>query len=124
MSHSVNGKQLAQARPANTNAVSVYAPDTADMATEIRMINIANTTGSAATFRLFHDEDGTTYDETTALFFDKSIAANDSFTETYEEGAIWMRNTAGNLAFRTGTNNALTITVYGIEHFDTVGVIN
>ena len=112
----ITGKQLAQVRPANTTAVSAYSPD-ADIRTEILHILICNTTGSAATFRLFHDDDGTTYDETTALYWDNTINANASVSIAYEEGqGLWLINAASNLAVRTGTNNALTFTLYGKEH--------
>ena len=115
----VKGKQLAQVRPANTTAVSAYTPPSADIVTEIRLITVCNTTGSAATFRLFHDDNGTTYDETTALYFDKSVAANDTFSIEYtEDDGIWMDDDTGNLAVRTGTNSALTFTIYGVEHND------
>ena len=112
----ITGKQLAQSRPANTTAVSAYSPDP-NIKTEILQVDICNTTGSAATFRLFHDVDGTTYDETTALYFDTSVAANTTTSLVYAEGSgIWMNNAAGNIAVRTGTNSALTFTIYGKEH--------
>jgi|2_EtaG_2_1085320.scaffolds.fasta_scaffold45206_2 hypothetical protein len=110
-------KQLGQSRPANTTAVSIYSPG-ADIEARIYLIIITNTTGSDTTFRIFHDEDGTTYNETTALYFDQTITANNSailiFDNTGQDG-IAMETAAGNLAVRTGTNDALTFTVYGSE---------
>ena len=112
----ITGKQLAQVRPANTTAVSAYSTDPS-VRTEILHILICNTTASAATFRLFHDEDGSTYDETTALYWDNPINANASVSIPYEEGqGLWLVNSASNFAVRTGTNSALTFTVYGKEH--------
>lgn len=105
-------KQLGQLRPSNTTAVSIYA--IADhYRTEIRTIIVCNTSGSAAKFRLFHDENGTTYDETTALYWDFSIATGDMLVITDE---IWIdgRND-GNIAVRTDTNSAFTFTIYGAE---------
>jgi|TARA_R100001244_G_scaffold124675_2_gene94550 hypothetical protein len=109
------GKQLGQARPANTTAVSIYSP-TDGTRSEILQILVCNTSGSAATFRIFHDDNGTTYDQTTALYYDKSVNADDTLR-------IWpnkppgfaMYNTDGNLAVRTSSGNALTFTVYGNE---------
>lgn len=108
----VYGKQLGQARPANTTAVSIYSPDTGMV---VRVLNVmaCNTTGGAVTFRLFHDNDGTTYDETTALYFDAALAAN---TTVLLDVNLFMANPAGNLAVRTSSNSAITFTVYGEEY--------
>ena|SRR3990167_4320370 len=108
----MTGKELGQARPGDTNAVSIYSPP-ANIRTEITKIVIANTTGTAATFRIFIDSNGTTYDQTTAIAYDISLAANDSVETT---GSYWMTSSSGNLAVRTGTLSALTFTAYGIEY--------
>ncbi|KKL05587.1 hypothetical protein LCGC14_2604560, partial [marine sediment metagenome] len=55
------GKQLGQLRPANTTAASIYSP-AAGVIAEIHTIFIANNTNGAIAARLFHDDDGTTYD--------------------------------------------------------------
>jgi hypothetical protein len=46
---------------------------------EIVLLVIANTTGSAVTFNLCYDDDGTAHAAGSALYWEKSIAANDSF---------------------------------------------
>ena len=107
-------QQLGQSRPTNTTAVSIYSPSPGERA-EILQIVVCNSTATAATFRIFHDDDGTTYDETTALYWNRNVNANDTLR-------IWpqwrpgfaMRNPDGNLAVRSGTASALTFTVYGI----------
>lgn len=105
------GLQLGQSRPGNTTAASLYSP--ADgVQTKIVSITVCNTTASGAAFRLFHDEDGTTYDQTTALWYDAAIAAN---TTVELEIVIFMVGPDGNLAIRTDTADALTFTVYGEE---------
>ena len=68
-------KQLGQLRPANTTAASLYSPG-ANTETIVKSILVCNTTGGAVTYRIFHDDDGTTYDENTALFWEMSLAAN------------------------------------------------
>jgi len=108
---SMTHKQLGQARPGDTNAVSIYSPGSSTQAI-IKNIVIANTSGSAATFRIFHDDDGSTFDETTALFWDIAIAAN---TSVSIDSAVLMDDNTGNLAVRTSINDALTFTVYGAE---------
>jgi hypothetical protein len=104
-------KLLGQLRPANTNAASIYTPG-AGVTAIIRNITVANTTGLAATFRIFHHNTGTTYDQSTALFYDVSIPKNTSIQIT---AYMAMNNSSGNLAVQTGTANALTFTVYGAE---------
>ena len=104
-------RQLGQLRPANTTAASVFTPG---VASEYRIytIQIANTTGTAALASVYHDVDGTTYSEVTALLFGKSVPANDYITLNFTAG-IGDHQSAGNLAVKTGTNSALTFTVYG-----------
>lgn len=82
------------------------------MTAHIRSIVVCNQTGTAATFRLFHDEDGSTYSEATALYYDVSVDANDTFIH---DKLIFMATEGGNLAVRSGTADALTFTVYGAE---------
>ena len=106
------GKCLGQLRPADTNAASIYSP-AAGVTAEIESIFVANNTAGAIAFRLFHDDDGTTYDQNTALYYDESIAANKTKEINLK---FWMRLSTGNLAGRSATNDALTFTVYGIEH--------
>ncbi len=111
-----HGKLLGQARPANTTAVTIYSPPV-NVWTEITKVIICNTSGSSAKFRLFLDDDGTTYDQTTALYYDAVVAADDTI-EVPSQGnnGFFMNIAAGNLAVRTDTNNALTFSVFGIEN--------
>ena len=104
-------KQLGQLRPANTTAASLYSPASATQSM-IKSIVVCNTTSSAVKYRIFHDDDGTTYDQTTALFYDISLPANSS---DVIELNILMDDSAGNIAVRTDTNNAITFTCYGPE---------
>ena len=101
-----------QFRPSNTTAATLY---TATLKSEVTRILIANTTGSAATFRLFHDDDGTTMDETTALVWDNSIAAGAYVDlQAYLDGAGITIAAGGSLGCRSGTGNALTFSVYAV----------
>ncbi len=107
----IQEKQLGQLRPANTTAASLYSPAASTTAI-IKTIVICNTSGAAATFRIFQDDNGTTYDETTALFWDHTIAAD---TTIQADVFLAMNNSSGNLAVRTGVGNALTFTCAGAE---------
>jgi hypothetical protein len=103
-------KQLGQQRPNTTAAVSIYNPPVGNSV--VHSIIICNTTTSAAKYRIFCDDDGTTYDETTALFYDVSLPAKT--TDTLEV-KICMNDATGNLAVSTDTANALTFTLFGEE---------
>ncbi len=104
-------KQLGQSRPANTTAVSIYSPG-ASTETVIHNIVVSNTSASSAAYRICVDDNGTTYDETTAMFWDVSLGANST---DILELKICMNNSTGNLSVRTDTASALTFTVNGEE---------
>ncbi len=106
-------KQLGQARENSTNAVSVYSPG-ADTTTIIKGFDIVNTDTVSALVRVFVDDDGTTYDESTVISpgWDVSIPPNGSITRNC---FIPMNNSSGNFAYRSSVANALTITVFGAE---------
>ena len=102
-------QQLGQSRPASTTAESLYSPGASEIAI-IKTIYVCNTTTAAAAFRIFVDDNGTTYDETTALFFDSNVDAN----QTVELNTfISMNDSTGNLGIRTDTASALTFTAFG-----------
>ena len=104
----ISYSQVAQARENSTNAVSVYSSGSSE--TVQIFAKICNTTTSDVALRLFHDNDGTTYDESTALVWDIIIEPG----QVFDTDKIFMNNSSGNFAYRSGTANALTITVYGV----------
>ncbi len=107
------GSLLAQVRPSGTSAVTGFTAE--NLLTELTLIVICNTTGSAANFSIFHDDDGTTFDQSTALVYAKSLAAN-----TYEVVRIAspssgiMIQPGGSVGVQSGTGNALTFSIYGL----------
>lgn len=104
--------ELGQLRPANTSNASLYSPG-ANIRTRVRIIMIVNTSTTSAKFRLFHDDDGTTYNQTTAIFYDAVVAAGT--TVEWTPVKLDMMNSSGNIAVRTDTANAFTFTLYGEE---------
>jgi hypothetical protein len=104
-------KQLGQLRPANTNAASIYSPASGVTAI-IKNITVCNTTANNVVFSIYHHETGTTYDQTTALYYQVTIQKNQTLTLT---AFMAMKTAGGNLAVQTGTASALTFTVYGAE---------
>jgi len=107
----VFGRQLGQEHLASTAATSLYSPQDG-VNTVVKKIHVCNVAGASATIRLFHDEDGSTYDKNTALVWDKTIDANDAcMIETY----IVMNNSSGNLGIKCDKDDTMTFTAYGDE---------
>ena len=104
-------KQLGQLRPANTTAASIYSPG-AGITAVIKNITVCNTTGVSSKFSIFHHETGTTYDQTTALYYLVDIQKNQTVVLP---AFMAMHNTAGHLAVKTEDANALNFSVYGAE---------
>lgn len=102
-------QQIAQLRPANTSAATLVS--------EVRpffvdLIIICNTTSSSAVFSIFHDEDGTTYDESTALMFNATLQGGDMAYVDVPRG-IANNKVSGTIGVKSGTASALTFTAYG-----------
>ena len=108
------GSLLGQLAPANTTAATLVAART-NFRAAITSVVICNTTGTAATCRLFHDVGGTTYAASNALLYDVSVAANTTLileSGLNEDGLNLAP--ADTLGCRTGTGNALTFSAYGV----------
>jgi len=99
--------QLAQARPVNTDATSFIA-----FTCEVDEIIVCEQSGTARTFRIFNDVDGTTADQTTAIFYDVAIKANQTIILRPPKGRRWL-NVNGSWYVRSSANSALTFTAYG-----------
>lgn len=107
----IQEKQLGQLRPLNTTAASIYSPGVG-VTGIIKEIIICNTTGTTAKASIFQDDDGTTFDKTTALAFEVPVTKG-----TTIEFSLFlpMDNSAGNLAVQTDSGDSLTFTVSGAE---------
>jgi len=104
---------VAQLAPANTSTATLYTQSNLP-SLEVSSICVCNTTGTAATFRLHHDVNGTTYAAGNALYYDKSVPANDSIWIKAESmGAGISLGEGDSLGVQSGTANALTFSVYG-----------
>ena len=105
------GSQLAQTRPANTTAATAY---TATRATEVTRIIVANSS-TATQFSLFHDDDGSTYSQATALFYTVAIEANSTVDVVFADGyGGIVVSPSGTIGVKTEAANNLTFTVYGV----------
>lgn len=110
-------KQLAQKRPATTAASKIYSP-AANGITNITSIFVTNTTGSAGTFSIYNDKDGTNYSSDTALYLSVAIAANTTILLTFDEELI-LQDSTSTLGVQAGTAGSLNFTLYGIETVST-----
>ena len=72
-------KVLGQLDPSATTTTTLYTVPDKTMTT-ISSVVAANRTGSAITFRLSAHVDGASADDKQYLYYDKSVAANDSLT--------------------------------------------
>lgn len=100
--------QIAQHRENSINPVSIYSVDQGRTAQ--CFLKLANLTDDFVFVRVFHDENGSTYDASTAIVWDMPIANG----QILEVDHIFMNNSAGNLAYRTDTANSINATLYGI----------
>jgi len=100
--------ELGQFRPTGTSNVTVVHPE-ASVKRVIDNIVVANTSGSAATFRIMVDTDGAAYSEATAIAWDVELAAGSVATF---DGPVILSG-SGAVAVRSSVANALTFTFYG-----------
>lgn len=113
------GILLAQVAPSATAMAEILAA-AGNPRMEITCIVVANTTGTAATFNLCHDYDANgspSFGKDNALWWDKSVPANDSFVweANFGGGGIPVGK-VGSLGLQIGTADALTVTIYGVQN--------
>lgn len=113
-----SGYQIAQVNPSGTAAVSALAGLARKDITVTRIV-VANVTGAAAAYSIYHDDDGATFSTATALFYAVSLGANSTEMiefplNAYGSGGIIIPR-AGHLGVQTDTGSSLTFTVYGIK---------
>jgi len=105
------GSLLAQVRP-SASASTAY---TSTLRTEVTHIIVCNTSGSPAAFSIYHDDDGTTFDQTTALFWSAEIAADTTvsiISDAIGSGITVTRG--GSIGVKPSVDRALTFSVYGV----------
>ncbi len=107
-----HARVLAQVRLATTTIQQIYNSPLGTLSICTSVI-IVNTSGAAKTFRFCLDENGTTFDKSTALFWDTNIDKNQTIQIEWEVSLNHDGN--GNIAFRTNGANDLTITLFGFS---------
>ena len=100
--------QLAQHRENSTNAVSIYSPPA--QRTIQGFLKLANLTDDEVLVSVFHDANGTTYDETTAIIWELHLFSG----QFLEVDHIFLDDSTGNLAYSSSVANAVNATLYGV----------
>lgn len=102
--------QLGQLRPANTTAASIYTVGASTIGVSKQII-ITNVSNNTAKYRVFLDNSGSTYDETTSIAWDVSLPKG-----SYDVIDVWQPLAAtGTVGVRTSIASALNFTVSGGE---------
>lgn len=110
--NAAQGSRLASIRPAVTTDQLAF---TATLDTEITRLLVCNNTAGAVAFRVYHVPAGGSPGLDNALYYDKTIAANDSFDFSIGAANAGIHlKTAEMLYVKTGTANALGFQVYGV----------
>jgi len=104
----IQEKLLGQLRPSSTSAEVVYSAPSETTAI-VKTITIANTSNTAVKYSIFVSA-GTTYDETTAIIWEVSLAKNNS--DIIDN---FIALTEGNIAFKIDSATDATITLFGAE---------
>ena len=111
---------LAQSRPAGTAAASLFSQGYDDRV-EIDTLHICNVTGSSVNVSVFHDADGTTFDQTTAIIYQYPLAAN-GWIDIDELVGEWTADAS--IGIQVSVADAATFTLYGrAEAEGNVGVL-
>lgn len=111
----ITEKTLAQRRPLSTTATTLYKPPT-DCRAKIKTLVVCNTTSSAATYRLFLDQNGSTMSTDTALIYDMNIPANSTFITCFDkDGGLCLDSSSATLGIRSSVAGAINFTVSGQE---------
>lgn len=108
-------KVLGQIRPLSSGTFNIYSPSGTG---NVRAINLLMVVTHLLNFgspviRIFHDDDGTTYDESTALYWDYPMEPAVPSTIKFPLGPI--SNPAGSIGIRSNVGGGIIYTLYGEE---------
>lgn len=105
------GSLLSQVRPSASASTAFVAT----LRTEVTQIVVCNTTANNTTFAIYHDDDGVTFNQTTALYYDQTLSGNTSISIKSESmGGGLMLARGGSLGVKPGADLALTFSLYGV----------
>lgn len=103
-------------RATGTSAVLAYTVPRGQRVKLLR-VSVANNTGVLVTFRLYinkYGKDATALDIADAEYYDKSVAANDTFVYDAANDQVGIPLGPGyTVVFQSGTANALSLKLWG-----------
>lgn len=106
------GSKIAQIQPADTLDTLAF---TAVIQTEITRIVVCNTDSSARTFRVFHADEGDSFDPVNALYYDVSVAAKTTTVIAADAPNSGIALQIGEkLGVQASAGDTLTFTIYGV----------
>jgi hypothetical protein len=108
---SAENKQLAQTQLSGTSAVSLYTPASGKKAILTHLFIAVYDQDSKIS--VYHDDDGTTYDDTTAIIREVKIKKAQNVVSLPLD-FIPLAN-GGNIGVQTDKSNDVTFTLYGLE---------
>lgn len=104
-------RQLGQLRPTTTSAEVLFNPSE-NKPYNIDLIICTNSSGGAVDITIYHDADGTTYDESTEVLATTSLADGQTLEFAPEKGIADYRKT-GNVAVKVSSGTTVNFTAYG-----------
>lgn len=104
--------QYDQIRENSTSATAIFVLNAAMRQAQL-YLKIANVTNQSALVSVYHDNSGSTYDESTAIIWDLKITPG----EFLEVDHLFVNNSSGRVAYQSSVANALTATVYAIVDY-------
>ena len=107
--------QLGRAKIATGVTQSLYSPPASTRAILSKLL-IVDHGGGGANVTLYCDDDGSTYDNTTAIELKQVVSPGHA--ELPDEGGGWlaaMNNADGNFAVKNGGASDITLTLFGFE---------
>lgn len=111
------GELLAQVQPGVTTAVNLFTAG--DVRMEITLVLACQKSGGTGSpvFELFHDDDGTTYNDTTIIYNDTLNSGTNRPTviamQAQHSGSGVMIKPGGSLGCRSSIASEITFSVYG-----------
>lgn len=106
------GSRLAQIRPADTGIALAF---TAELNTEVTLINVTASSGAAGSFRIYHVDAGGSPSVTNALFWNVAVALDETFIfQAQCPGAGIQLARGDSIHVRVAAASTVTFNIYGV----------